>query len=248
MAGDCASVTLAGSLVLGPLATNEETQARAEFDAHVGSYESDHRSSVQASGEDPAYFHDYKLACLERKGVDKRGPLLDFGCGIGNLTERFVKEYREVHGYDPSAKSIELAKARAPGAQLHSDVSQLPKEHFETAVMSGVLHHVQPSDRVDLLRTVRGLLRPGGRLVVFEHNPLNPVTRRAVAACAFDDDAILLWPWEAKGVLADAGFADVTLEYIVFFPRPLAFLRPLEPRLSRVMLGAQQMLVATKRA
>ena len=218
-----------------------------EFDAYAGSYEEDHRSSIAASGEDPAYFHDYKLACLARKGVSEDGPLLDFGCGIGNLTERFVMHYREVHGFDPSAKSIERAKERAPGAHFHVDPSTLPKEYFATAVLSGVLHHVAPSARVDLLRTVRGLLRPGGRIVVFEHNPLNPVTRRAVAACAFDDDAILLWPWEARGLLEQAGYRDVSLEYIVFFPRALSFLRPLEPRLRRVVLGAQQMLVATKR-
>lgn len=218
-----------------------------EFDAYAGSYEEDHRSSIAASGEDPAYFHDYKIACLERltPRAEQAGPLLDFGCGIGNLTERFVTRYGEVHGYDPSEKSITRAKERAPGATFHTDSSTLPKAHFATAVLSGVLHHVAPSARVDLLRTVRGLLRPGGRIVVFEHNPLNPVTRRAVAACAFDDDAILLWPWESRGVLEQAGFRDVALDYIVFFPRPLAFLRSLEPKLKRLALGAQQMLVAS---
>jgi SAM-dependent methyltransferase len=223
------------------------TAGRQEFDAHASSYEDDHRSSIEASGEDPSYFHDYKVSCLERKGMSIDGPLLDFGCGIGNLTERFVTRYREVHAYDPSTISVARAKERAAGAEFHVDTKTLPKEHFATAVLSGVLHHVQPNARIDLLRTVKGLLRPGGRLVVFEHNPLNPVTQRAVAACAFDDDAILLWPWEARGVLEQAGYDDVTLDYIVFFPRPLAFLRPLEPRLSRVMLGAQQMLIAKKR-
>lgn len=218
-----------------------------EFDAYAGSYEEDHRSSIAASGEDPAYFHDYKVSCLARKGTSTDGPLLDFGCGIGNLTERFVTRYREVHAFDPSAKSVERAKERSPGAHFHVDTAAMPKEHFETAVLSGVLHHVLPHRRVDVLRTVRGLLRPGGRVVLFEHNPLNPVTRRAVANCVFDDDAILLWPWEAKSVLKDAGFADVELDYIVFFPRPLAFLRRLEPRMSRVMLGAQMMVIATKR-
>lgn len=219
----------------------------SEFDAHAASYEDDHRSSIAASGEDPAYFHDYKVSCLARKGVREDGPLLDFGCGIGNLTERFVRRYREVHAFDPSAKSIERAKERSPGAHFHVDTEALPKDHFATAVLSGVLHHVLPSKRVDVLRTVRSALRPGGRIVVFEHNPLNPVTRRAVATCAFDDDAILLWPWEARGVLGEAGFADVELDYIVFFPRPLAFLRRLEPLMSGVMLGAQMMVVATKR-
>ncbi|MEA2752262.1 MAG: hypothetical protein QOI41_6405, partial [Myxococcales bacterium] len=128
---------------------------------------------------------------------------------------------------------------------FHDDAKTLPKAHFATIVLSGVLHHVAPAARVDLLRTVRGLLRPGGQLVVFEHNRLNPVTRRAVAACAFDDDAILLWPWEARGVLRSAGFTSVRTDYIVFFPRALAFLRPLEPKLRRVILGAQQMVLAT---
>jgi SAM-dependent methyltransferase len=219
----------------------------SEFDAYAGSYEEDHRSSIAASGEDPAYFHDYKVACLARKGVSEDGPLLDFGCGIGNLTERFVTRYHDVHGFDPSAASLAIAKERAPAARFHDDASTLPQDHFATAVLSGVLHHVAPNRRFEVMRKVRSTLRPGGRVVIFEHNPLNPVTRRAVATCAFDDDAILLWPWEATTLLEQAGFADVELDYIVFFPRPLAFLRPLEPRLGRVMLGAQMMVVATKR-
>jgi SAM-dependent methyltransferase len=223
------------------------TGSPSEFDAHAGSYEADHRASIEASGEDPAYFHDYKLACLQRRGFDTNGPLLDFGCGIGNLTERFVRTFHEVHAYDPSTKSLAIAKARAPAATFHGEPATLPRDHFKTAVLSGVLHHVQPSARIDLLRTVRSLLRPNGRIVVFEHNPLNPVTRRAVAACAFDDDAILLWPWEAREVLVGAGFRDLSLDYIVFFPKALSFLRPLEPKLRGVVLGAQQMLVASRR-
>ena len=103
-----------------------------------------------------------------------------------------------------------------------------------------------------LLRTTTGvrietrLLAPGGRLFVFEHNPLNPVTRRAVAACDFDDDAVLLWPWQARRVLRSAGLRDVRLDYIVFFPRSLARLRPLEPRLAWLPLGAQVMVVGSR--
>jgi 2-polyprenyl-3-methyl-5-hydroxy-6-metoxy-1,4-benzoquinol methylase len=226
-------------------ATTPRTAQPAEFDAYAGSYEEDHRSSVSASGEDPAYFHDYKVTCLARKGLLEAGPLLDFGCGIGNLTERLVARCAEVHAYDPWAQSLVRARERASTAHIHDDAKTIPKAHFATVVLSGVLHHVAPSARIELLRTVRGLLRPGGIIVVFEHNRLNPVTRRAVAACAFDDDAILLWPWEARGVLREAGFKSVRTEYIVFFPRALAFLRPLEPKLRRVILGAQQMILAT---
>ena len=217
----------------------------AKFDAYARSYQELHKSSVAASGEDPAYFHDYKIDCLARRGL-LGGPVLDYGCGTGNLTERLARRSDEVHGYDPSAESLAEAKERAPGAAFHADPASLPAGHFAVAVLSGVLHHVPPKERAEVLRTVRRALRPGGRVVVFEHNPLNPVTRRAVAACPFDDDAILLWPWEARGLLRRGGFSDVELDFIVFFPRPLAFLRPLEPRLRRVALGAQQMLVGRR--
>jgi SAM-dependent methyltransferase len=230
------------------VAAEEQRRGAEKFDDYAKSYEGLHRASIAASGEDPAYFHDYKVECLRRKEL-LRGPLLDYGCGTGNLTERFARvigELHELHGYDPSTESLAEARERAPSAKLHTEPKTLPRGHFATAVLSGVLHHVPPRDREDVLATVRAALRPGGRIVVFEHNPLNPVTRRAVAACPFDDDAILLWPWQARRLLRRAGFEDVTLDYIVFFPKPLAFLRGLEPRLRRLAIGAQQMLVGVR--
>ena len=46
----------------------------AEFDAHAESYEDDHRSSIAASGEDPAYFHDYKVAGINAPSVFSPSP------------------------------------------------------------------------------------------------------------------------------------------------------------------------------
>lgn len=72
------------------------------------------------------------------------------------------------------------------------------------------------------------------------------VTRRAVNRCPFDDDAVLLWPREARKLLHDRGFAGVSHAYIVFFPRWLAFLRRFEPWLSWLPLGGQTLLIASK--
>lgn len=220
----------------------------AKFDAYAGSYEAMHAASIAASGEPTEYFAKYKLDRLARLGARRSGPIVDFGCGTGNLTEQLVTRYDEVHAFDPSSESVEVAKRRAPAAQFHLSTSDVPERTFELAVLSGVLHHVPPGERAALLTTVFGKLRPGGRIVVFEHNPLNPVTRHAVATCPFDDDAVLLWPWEAKRSLARAGFRSVRLDYIVFFPRPLSFLRRLEPRLDWLFLGAQTMTVGTRPA
>ena len=206
-------------------------EAPQKFDEYVQSYTDLHKKSLAASGEDPEYFAQYKLECLKRFGAPKSEALLDYGCGIGNVTTCLTTYFEAVHGYDPSAQSLDAARGRMPRASFHSDPESLPEAHFATAIMSGVLHHVPRPERLGLLECVLSKLKPGGRLFVFEHNPLNPLTQRLVAQCEFDDDADLLWPWDVRGLLRRSGFASVRLDYIVFFPKLLAPLRPLEPRL-----------------
>jgi SAM-dependent methyltransferase len=218
----------------------------AKFDAYASDYERLHAESVAVTGEETDYFSRYKVDCLVRAGVEPDARILDFGCGIGNVTEQLVDRYRNVHGFEPSSLSAEKAQQRARSATIHADWESVPRGSFSVAILSCVLHHVPPAERLGVLGQVTQALEPGGRLFVFEHNPLNPLTQHAVKTCPFDDDAILLWPWEQKRLLRDAGFRKVTLDYIVFFPRPLAFLRPLEPKLSWLMAGAQTMTVGRK--
>ena len=223
-----------------------EPPAPAKFDDCASNYDALHAESITASGESTEYFAQYKLACLQRLGLRRQGAVLDYGCGIGNLTEQLVTAFSDVHAFDPSQKSLDVARRRAPGATFHTSADELPNARFEAIVVAGVLHHVPPLERPRLIAQLHDKLAPGGKLVVFEHNPLNPLTRRAVNACAFDDDAILLWPWEAKRLIASGGFSDTRLDYIVFFPRALAALRPLEPKLAWMWLGAQVMVVGAR--
>ncbi|MEI9937237.1 MAG: methyltransferase domain-containing protein [Pseudomonadota bacterium] len=220
-----------------------DTSNKAQFDQYATEYEAMHASSVAASGESTVYFADYKVGVLQRMGVKPSDPILDYGCGIGNLVERLFPAFQNVHGFDPSKKSLEVAQQRAPSAVLHEDTARVPDRHFECAVLSCVLHHVPRAERLELMQTIRRKLSPSGRLFIFEHNPFNPVTRHAVATCPFDHDAVLLWPWESKSLMKAAGFASPHLEYITFFPHALAALRPLEPRLSWLPLGAQYVTV-----
>jgi SAM-dependent methyltransferase len=220
---------------------------RAKFDAYAAEYAAVHQANIAVTGEQPEYFAAYKLRCIERwVGSDVDAPVLDYGCGVGMVTKHLCDRFSAVHGFDPSARSLAAAGQRAPGATLHATLDTVPDRHFGLVMMSGVLHHVDPVERESVVRIAVEKLRDDGRLVVFEHNPLNPLTRRAVAMCPFDDDAILLWPWEARRLLREARLREVSLRFIVFLPRPLAALRWLEPRLTSVPLGAQMMLVGRK--
>ena len=222
-----------------------ESHAPEKFDAYADQYRSLMDASIQGSGESAEYFAEYKVKCLLRFGAPTSEPIMDFGAGTGSLTEQLVREFRSVWAYEPSMASLEHARRRAAAAVCTCVETDLPSGHFSTAVCAGVLHHVPPPERTALLSRVREKLRPGGRLFVFEHNPLNPLTRRAVAMCPFDDDAVLLWPWQLRPLFRSAGFSVERIDYIVFFPRSLAKLRPLEPHLRRVALGAQTLSVVT---
>jgi SAM-dependent methyltransferase len=211
-----------------------------DFDRYAKSYEALHAENLTPSGEHPSYFAAYKRDVLERLlGRSFDAPMLDFGCGIGGLTALLTRSFREVHGYDPSAESVKAARARAPEAHFFERREDLPAAHYGAVVLANVLHHLAVEERRPLVAAATSLLRPGGRLVVFEHNPLNPVTRRVVALCPFDDGARLLYPWQLKRLLRGARLDAVGLDFIVFFPSFLRVARALEPRLSWLPLGAQ---------
>ena len=226
--------------------TLERASEVEKFDQYAQGYREAHRASVRASGEDPEFFAEHKLGCLRRAGVRRGHRLLDYGCGTGSLTRLLALHFDVVQGYDPSEQSLLVAREAAPAATFHTDEGQIPEGLFDVAVLSGVLHHVPVAERPKVLSTVVRKLAPGGRLFVFEHNPFNPLTRRAVRDCPFDDDAILLPPGELRNLLRGAGLRPVRQDFVLFFPRPLARLRPLEPLLRRFPLGAQTLTIGSR--
>jgi 2-polyprenyl-3-methyl-5-hydroxy-6-metoxy-1,4-benzoquinol methylase len=219
-----------------------------KFDQHAQGYREAHRESVRLSGENPEYFAEHKLAYLRRAGVPSGARVLDYGCGTGSLTRLLGRSFGVVGGYDPSAESLAIARSAAPAVSFYTSENAIPDGAFDVAVLSGVLHHVPPAERPTLLDTVVRKLAPAGRLFVFEHNPYNPLTRRAVRECPFDDDAILLEPRELRRLLATAALSRVQQDYVLFFPRALARLRRLEPLLRRCPLGAQTVTLGVRAA
>ena len=79
----------------------------------------------------------------------------------------------------------------------------------------------------------------GGLLLVFEHNPFNPLTRLAVARCAFDRDAQLLSRGLSARVLAAAGLSVFEKRYILVSPFAFKGAEWIERRFRQAPLGAQ---------
>lgn len=218
------------------------------FDGYADRYRELHRDSVRGSGEEPDYFAAYKIDWIARtlgaRGAEAALRILDFGCGIGASIPHLQRSFpaASITGVDVSGRSIELAREAHPAVRFELiEGARIPlaDDTVDLAFAACVYHHLDPRERGAWTAELRRVLRPGGLLFVFEHNPLNPLTRRVVRDCPFDEDAVLLPRRESLRLLREAGFGDAGVDYIVFFPGALARLRPLEPWLAALPLGAQ---------
>ena len=219
------------------------------FDRVAGRYRQMLDRCVGASGEGSEYFARYKARYVARTlGKLAGGTLLDFGCGVGVLAACLKQELPawRLDGYDVSAGSIRAVPAGLASAGTFTDDPADLRDRYDAVVLSNVLHHVAPERRDRVVFQLRDRLAAGGKLFVFEHNPANPVTRWVVARCEFDRDAILVPPADAVATLGRAELRLLRREYIVFFPRALAWLRAAERRLGWCPAGAQYALVAER--
>jgi SAM-dependent methyltransferase len=226
----------------------------AEFDQFADEYLAIHAKNVGFTGESPDYFSRYKVDEVSRvwraRGRPDPRAVLDFGAGIGGSLPHFRRVFpdAEITASDVSARSLEVAQRRHPGVarfELYAGSGPpAPDASIDLAYTSCVFHHIDEREHQGLLENLRQTLRPGGALVVFEHNPINPVTRYIVATCPFDENAVLIPAAKLRRRLRDAGFAKVEIGYVGFFPSALAGLRRLDPLLKHLPVGAQYYALA----
>jgi SAM-dependent methyltransferase len=103
------------------------------------------------------------------------GSILDLGCGTGEDARWLADRGHAVVGVDFSTRGMERARAgRATAARFAvADVRDLAAagfgpegRTFDTALDVGCFHSLRPVDRAVYAVSVRGALRPGGRLVL----------------------------------------------------------------------------------
>lgn len=224
------------------------------FDAYADSYREEVESSISFSGQSLDHFTRRKAEELVSLAERHLGPTaglraLDVGCGVG-FTDRFLDgSFGQLHGVDVAAEAVERARLNNPAVRYAvSDNSSLPypDAQFDLAFAICVAHHVEPADRPSWARELARVVRPGGMVALFEHNPLNPLTRLAVSRCPFDEGVELLGPREATDLLTAAGLEPLERRYIVFFPWPRPRATRLEAHMGRLPLGAQHLVAARR--
>jgi SAM-dependent methyltransferase len=215
---------------------------KVDFDKYVGNYNSLLREGTSFFTADEEYFARYKIRILAKQTGIKPKRILEYGCGIGRnipyLREAFPAA--EIEGSDISEVSLEIARKLNANIRFFAEQSAGElTEKFDLIFVAGVFHHIPIPLRATVMSRIFDRLAPGGELLVFEHNPYNPVTRRIVDSCPYDADAVLLRPAELRNLISDAGFVEPSSGYCLFVPPKLSVLHWMESALSWLPLGGQ---------
>ena len=145
-----------------------------------------HRYDVRYDGDRGRRYYDH-LSELVFHRISGGGKLLDLGCGTGLFVERYLMRGENAMGLDISRGMIERAIQRCPGTSFTvASADQIPFREGTFEVLVSLLVFSYVSDPERMLREVRGVLKPGGKVLLVE--PRLHVTRdmfdRMLAAAA----------------------------------------------------------------
>ena len=234
----------------------------SEFDKHAATYDGGLDNPIKrmigSSADD--YIAVKARWLMRREPGLKAGnlSLLDYGCGAGDLMRVLASlgARAAFSGCDVSTGMLAEVARRWPAGQgatptlATQDGAGTPfaDGQFDVATVSAVLHHVAVPERPAVYAELGRVLKPGGRLYVFEHNPRNPLVRHVVARTPIDANAILLDANEVLEGLLDSARYEVETDYLMFMPPGIKFLRFVDRALAWLPLGAQYAVAARKPA
>jgi 2-polyprenyl-3-methyl-5-hydroxy-6-metoxy-1,4-benzoquinol methylase len=117
---------------------------------------------------------DHALSLAEKNGFRQRGRALDFGCGVGRLTQRLADCFEHVVGMDISPTMIEQARSLNRHGErceyICGSLDQLDDETFDFALAVYVIQHIPSSLQAGTLRNLVRTLKGEGALVVNIHS------------------------------------------------------------------------------
>jgi SAM-dependent methyltransferase len=200
----------------------------------------------------PEYFIEQKCRVLLRQLPPSRDGrrlrMLDAGCGQGTAMT-FMRESARVFGSDVSLPMLRDAVKRGPVAVQEPFALPFRDDTFDIAYAFCVYHHIDAANHVRHLRELMRVVVPGGRVFVFEHNPLNPVTQIIFRRAPIDRGCHMIAPGGLRVKFRDAGLIDLERGFLLFVPEMLSRIFGfLEPALSWLPLGGQYFVSGRKPA
>lgn len=171
---------------------------------------------------EPSHFHDHFSAAAADYAAARpdypdalfawlaslapaRAHVWEAGCGSGQATRDLAKIFDAVFATDPSAAQIAQAHgpANARFAVESAERCSLDDASVGMVCVAQALHWF---DRDAFFAECARVLKPGGMLVAWGYQDIDPPRRIAAAIDAFRDEIAAFWPPERRFI--DAGYAQ----------------------------------------
>jgi ubiquinone/menaquinone biosynthesis C-methylase UbiE len=155
---------------------------------------------------------------LEQADIRPSYCVLDVGCGTGSLavSTKRREPSAQVFGVDPDAEALLRARRKAERASVDvqfdegfADALPYPDATFDRVLSSMMFHHLHRDQKAGMLRELRRVLRPGGRVEMLDF--AKPDTGGGAVTRILHSHQLLNDNSEARvlGSFAEAGFASV---------------------------------------
>lgn len=223
------------------------------FDPFSDKYHEMLTECLQAyGGRDAQYYNRLKANWLGRLAAKHLGALsqrdfLDLGCGTGLTDEIISPIFRSGVGMDLSRGMLKARVCRHQNCSfVRGSVNEIPflSGSFDFVFSVTLIHHLPDSAVYGMFAEIRRVLKPGGLMVHFDHNPYNFLTRRIVNNCVYDKGTTLRPMKRIAKLTKDAGFQVSDRGYLIFIPGALKFLEPIERLFKHIPLGGQYFISA----
>jgi ubiquinone/menaquinone biosynthesis C-methylase UbiE len=239
---------------------NELPKPTAEFDSYCETYTEQISQTLAFSGQSHDFFTRAKANHLAKIfahknfwGNSKGIHALDVGCGHGLIHPYLLEKTAQLKlsGVDVASSVIDVARKTnsAVSYQVYEGET-LPYENntFDIAFAICVMHHVAPPKWGMFLQEMKRVVKLNGLVVIFEHNPLNPLTLRVVKNCPLDKDAVLITSQSMKKLMQNAGLNVIRRKFILFTPFEKPIFQKMDQKLGWLPLGAQYYALSIKKS
>ncbi|MGD0314145.1 MAG: class I SAM-dependent methyltransferase [Acidimicrobiales bacterium] len=238
--------------MIDPEPAASDSHSHDIFDLDAAGYEEAVDRSISFTRRDASFFARRKVALLRNilraqgQALDQAA-LLDVGCGAGTTDRHLADQVKTLHGVDVSEEMLAVARKHVSGGEFVSydgHTLPFPSGTFDVTIAICVLHHIPRAEQRPFLAELTRATRPGGVIAIFEHNPANPLTRRAVRGCELDVGVELLRAGDVERLLVAAGARVVDRSYFLFTPFGGRLGAAVDRLLRRLPLGGQHVVVA----
>jgi len=122
----------------------------------------------------------FRKFVAELTELKKGESVLDIGCGTGTMAlvaKQYVGETGKSCGIEPSTEMVAFARQKAKRKKASIDINlgvieqiDYPSQSFDVILCLIVMHHMPDEAKIQGIKEMARVLKPGGRLVVVDSN------------------------------------------------------------------------------